>query len=164
MNADKLKEVFASQKTTQKQEQKPQEELQVIGFKLGDEEFAIPILNILEIVKPIEYTRIPRTPDYVLGVFNLRGNVFPLIDLRLKFKISASKIDKHTCYIIIKYEDKIAGFVIDSLSEAMRFKLSEINDIPDNINGQEDLMQGVAKKENRIITILKVENLLRKTF
>ena len=164
MNPDKLKEVFANQKTPQKQEEAPQEELQVIGFKLGEEEFGIPILNILEIVKPIEYTRIPRTPDYVLGVFNLRGNVFPLIDLRLKFKMPAKKMDKHTCYIIINHEDKIAGFVIDHLSQAMRFQPSEIDDIPDGINEQEDLMQGVGKKEDSIITILKVENLLRKTF
>lgn len=160
-----LKEVFTQQENSnQKADQELQEEIQVIGFEIGDEEFAIPILNVLEIVKPIEYTRVPRAPDYVLGVFNLRGNVFPLIDLRLKFNMPPIKMGKYTCYLLVKHGDRIAGFAIDRLSQALKFKESEIDPIPDGIGKKEELMQGVGKKGNRIITIIKAENLLRKTF
>ena len=66
-----------------------EEVMQLVGFIVSDEEYAIPMLNIQEIIKPIEYTRVPSVPDYILGVFNLRGNVIPLIDLRKKFNLDA---------------------------------------------------------------------------
>ncbi|MGL2854641.1 chemotaxis protein CheW, partial [Helicobacter pylori] len=94
--SNQLKDLFERQKEASagsKQEDN-EEILQFIGFIIGDEEYAIPILNILEIVKPIGYTRVPETPNYVLGVFNLRGNVFPLISLRLKFGLKAEKQNK----------------------------------------------------------------------
>jgi len=73
-----------------------EEIIQLVGFIVGEEEYAIPILSIQEIIKPIEYTRIPSTPDYVLGAFNLRGNVIPLIDLRMKFHLpSKEKMNRH---------------------------------------------------------------------
>ena len=167
MNKNQLKEIFESQKNHYVQDTKEnslEDELQVIGFVVGNEEFAVPILNVLEIVKPIDYTRVPGTPEYVLGVFNLRGNVFALIDLRLKFGLAPTKMDKNTCYLVIKHEDMIAGFVIDRLTEALRFKKSNIDPIPDGINEKEDLMVGVGKQDDKIITILKIENLLKKAF
>ncbi|CBG39638.1 chemotaxis protein CheW [Helicobacter mustelae] len=169
MTETNLKEVLKKQQNYTKNSEKEniEDTLQVIGFVVGDEEFAIPILNVIEIVKPIEYTRVPGTPNYVLGVFNLRGNVFPLINLRLKFGLSAIAQDKDTRYLVIKHEDKTAGFVIDKLTEAIRLKHSEIDSIPESFDEQENLMQsmqGIGKRDNRLITILKTEILLKKTF
>ena len=80
---DKLNQVLKRQKrqVIDPSEKEREEIVQLVGFIVGDEEYAIPILNIQEIIKPIEYTRVPSVPDYVLGVFNLRGSVIPLIDL-----------------------------------------------------------------------------------
>lgn len=169
MNETNLKEVFKKQQnyTKNNDQDNIEDALQVIGFVVGDEEFAIPILNVIEIVKPIEYTRVPGTPDYVLGVFNLRGTVFPLINLRLKFGLPAIAQDKDTRYLVIKHEDKTAGFVIDKLTEAIRLKQSEIDPIPETFDEQENIMesmQGIGKREDRLITILKTEILLKKTF
>lgn len=167
MNNNKaLKEVFEKQRATNSHTAKEEIEgiLQVIGFIVGNEEYAVPILNVIEIVKPIEFTRVPGAPNYVLGVFNLRGNVFPLINLRSKFGIPAIKQDKDTRYLVVRHEEQIAGFVIDKLTEAIRVRISDIDPIPQTLSEKENLIYGVGKQENRLITILKIQTLLKKDF
>ena len=163
--SDKLKEILQGQTQSKKEEQKDKENiLQVVGFLVGNEEFAVPILSIQEIVKPIEYTRVPGTPNYVLGVFNLRGNVFPLINLRSKFGLPESKQTKETRYIVIKNNDEVAGFVIDKLTEAVRIHENDIEQTPEALHEDNTLIYGIGKQKDRLITILEVEALLKKSF
>ncbi len=143
---------------------KDEEVIQLVGFIIGDEEYAIPILDIQEIIKPIEYTRIPSTPDYVLGAFNLRGNVIPLIDLRMKFNLPKKEPDETTRYIVMKDGDSIAGFVIDKLTEAIRLKKTSIDPTPETLHKDQGMIYGIGKKEKTIITILKVASLLKRDF
>ncbi len=143
---------------------KDEDTLQVVGFNVGDEEFAVSILNIQEIIKPIDFTRVPGTPDYVLGVFNLRGNVLPLVSLRLKFGLSYSKYSDDTRFIVIKNGPLILGFVIDKLTQAFILKESEIDHTLDVQSEQEGLIYGIGKREDKIITILKAEGLLKREF
>ncbi|WP_286349475.1 chemotaxis protein CheW [Helicobacter felistomachi] len=161
-----LKELFEKQKRGG-QDEKPEdneEVLQFIGFIIGNEEYAIPILNILEIVKPIGYTRVPETPNYVLGVFNLRGNVFPLISLRLKFGLPAEKMNKDMRYLVVRHNDQIAGFFIDRLTEAIRIKQSDIDPVPETLLENNQLIFGIGKREDKLVSILKVEEILKKDF
>jgi len=143
---------------------KDEEVIQLVGFIIGDEEYAIPILDIQEIIKPIEYTRIPSTPDYVLGAFNLRGNVIPLIDLRMKFNLPKKEPDETTRYIVMRDGDSIAGFVIDKLTEAVRLKKTAIDPTPETLHKDQGMIYGIGKKEKTIITILKVASLLKRDF
>lgn len=161
--SDKIKELFKTQ-TRKNDESEPENILQVVGFIVGSEEFAVPILSIQEIVKPIEFTRVPGTPNYVLGVFNLRGNVFPLINLRLKFGLPNIKQNKDTRYIVIKHNDETAGFVIDKLTEAVRINENDIDPTPETMTEEANAVYGIGKQQDRLITILKVEYLLRRTF
>ncbi|MBR7117831.1 MAG: chemotaxis protein CheW [Helicobacteraceae bacterium] len=161
--SEKLKEILQKQ-VKKEAENKPENILQVVGFLIGNEEFAVPILNVQEIVKPIEYTRVPGTPDYVLGVFNLRGNVFPLIDLRMKFGLPALKPNKDTRYIVIRYNNEVAGFIIDKLTEATRINETDIDPTPETLHEEANLVYGVGKQKDRLITILKVEYLLKRAF
>jgi len=124
---------------------KTEEITQLVGFVIGEEEFAIPILNIQEIIKPIPYTRVPSTPAYVLGMFNLRGNVIPLIDLRRKFHIQPKNEDNETRYIVMKDGDNIAGFVIDKLTEAIRLKSSQIDPAPETLKKEKGMISGIGK-------------------
>ncbi|EAI4358204.1 purine-binding chemotaxis protein CheW, partial [Campylobacter upsaliensis] len=90
MSNEKLNQVLQrqqSQMVDRDEIRKEDDIIQLVGFVVGDEEYAIPILNIQEIIKPIEFTRVPSVPDYVLGVFNMRGNVMPLIDLAQRFNL-----------------------------------------------------------------------------
>ena len=138
--------------------------MQLVGFIVGEEEYAIPILSIQEIIKPIEYTRVPTTPEFVLGVFNLRGSVIPLIDLRRKFSLRPKSVDDDTRYIVLKHGDNIAGFVIDKLTEAIRIKKSKIEETPETMNKQDGYIYGIGKTDKGIITILDDEALLRRDF
>ena len=138
--------------------------MQLVGFIVGEEEYAIPILSIQEIIKPIDYTRVPTTPEFVLGVFNLRGNVIPLIDLRKKFSLRSKSVDDDTRYIVLKDGDNIAGFVIDKLTEAIRIKKSQIEETPETMSKRDGYIYGIGKTSKGILTILNVEALLKKDF
>ena len=163
--ADKLNQILQKQ---QKQIHTPEhiddDIIQLVGFIIGDEEYAIPILNIVEIIKPIEFTRVPSVPEYVLGVFNIRGSVIPLIDLRRKFNLSSINNTGDTRYIVMKGENNTAGFVIDRLTEAIRIKANRIDPAPDSVAGDKGVIYGIGKREDSMLTILKVEALLRRDF
>ena len=137
---------------------------QLVGFIVGEEEYAIPILNIQEIIKPIEYTRVPSTPNYVLGAFNLRGNVIPLIDLRMKFNLPSQNQNEETRYIVMKDGDNIAGFVIDKLTEAIRLTDQQIEPAPETLHKDKGAISGIGKRKDNILTILKVDVLLQRDF
>lgn len=138
--------------------------VQLVGFIVGDEEFSVPILSIQEIIKPIECTRVPRTPAYVLGVFNLRGTVIPLIDLRLKFGLPKEKMTENSRFIVMKNATETAGFVIDRLTEAIRLKKHEIGPAPETSMQEKTMIEGVGKQDDKILTILKVDKLLERDF
>ncbi len=162
---DKLAQVLKKQQKQIQEPEKTEDDIvQLVGFIIGDEEYAIPILSIQEIIKPIEYTRVPQVPTYVLGVFNLRGDVIPLIDLRVKFNLEPSRQNNETRYIVLKGEENTAGFVIDRLTEAIRIKRNRIDPPPETISSDSRLIYGIGKRENSILTILRVEALLKRDF
>ncbi len=162
---DQLNKVLQKQQKQIKEPEKIIDDIvQLVGFIIGNEEYAIPILSIQEIIKPIEYTRVPQVPDYILGVFNLRGDVIPLIDLRKKFNLESAKHSDDTRYIVLKGEDNIAGFVIDRLTEAIRIKRDRIDPPPETIHSETGMIYGVGKRDDSMLTILKVEVLLKRDF
>lgn len=163
--SDKLKEIINKQNKKQDEKiSRSDDVVQLVGFIIGEEEYAVPILAIQEIIKPFPWTRVPQVPKYVVGVFNMRGAVIPLIDLRLKFGLSPKKHSEETRFIVMRHGDDIAGFVIDRLTMALRIKKSDIGPAPDTANGDETAIDGVGKQADRIITILKVNRLLQRDF
>ena len=163
--SDKLKEIINKQSHSQNVDMNQLDDVvQLVGFVIGDEEYAIPILSIQEIIKPFSWTRVPQVPKYVLGVFNLRGAVIPLIDLRAKFGLQTKKQSDETRFIVMRHEDDVAGFVIDRLTMAIRIKKSNIGPPPDTIDSDDTIIDGVGKQEDKIITILKVNKLLERDF
>ena len=164
--SDKLKDIISKQ--SEQQDSSVVEHLddvvQLVGFIIGDEEYAVPILSIQEIIKPFTWTRVPQVPPYVLGVFNLRGAVIPLIDLRLKFGLPPKKQSEDTRFIVMRNGDDVAGFVIDRLTMAIRIKKDNIGPAPDTVNGDDTIIEGVGKQADKIITILKVDKLLKRDF
>jgi len=163
--SDKLKDIINKQGEQQESVVDQLDDVvQLVGFIIGDEEYAVPILSIQEIIKPFTWTRVPQVPKYVLGVFNLRGSVIPLIDLRLKFGLPAKKQSDETRFIVMRHGDDVAGFVIDRLTMAIRIKKENVGPPPDTVNGDDTIIDGVGKQEDKIITILKVNKLLERDF
>jgi purine-binding chemotaxis protein CheW len=93
--SEKLKQIISKQSKAEQESINHSEDIvQLVGFIIGDEEYAVPILAIQEIIKPFPWTRVPQVPKYVVGVFNMRGAVIPLIDLRLKFGLALKNTTK----------------------------------------------------------------------
>ena len=163
--SDKLKQIIEKQSKQQETGLDQSNDIvQLVGFIIGEEEYAVPILTIQEIIKPIPWTRVPQTPKYVLGVFNLRGSVIPLIDLRIKFGLPPKNHNDETRFFVLKQDDEVAGFVIDRLTAAIRIKKSDIGPPPDTLASEESMIDGVGKQEGKILTILRVNKLLERDF
>lgn len=162
--SDKLKQIIKKQNQKDITQELVDDVVQLVGFIIGEEEYAVPILSIQEIIKPFPWTRVPQVPKYVVGVFNMRGAVIPLIDLRLKFGLSPKKHNEDTRFIVMRDGDDVAGFVIDRLTMAIRIKKTNIGAAPDTASGDDTVIDGVGKQEDRIITILKVKKLLQRDF
>lgn len=163
--SEQLQQIISKQsKALTTNDKKIDEVVQLVGFIVGEEEFSIPILNIQEIIKPIVWTRVPQIPKYILGVFNLRGSVIPLIDLRARFDLPLQKHTDETRVIVMKNGDDIAGFVVDRLTEAIRMPKRDISPAPDTVSEAETMIDGVGKQSDRIVTILKVNKLLERNF
>ena len=96
-------------------------------FLLGGASYGIPILTVLDINGLMEITPIPKTPEFIKGVINLRGKVIPVMDLRLKFGMPAKEYDKQTCIIIVNVsvggKDKQIGVLVDTVSEVFDIPL-----------------------------------------
>jgi len=162
--SEKLQDIINQQQDQIDPEENMDDIVQLVGFVIGEEEFSVPILSIQEIIKPIDWTRVPRTPEYVLGVFNLRGTVIPLIDLRLKFGLRSEKMTENSRFMVMKNETETAGFVIDRLTEAIRLKKHEIGPAPETAMQEKTMIEGVGKQNDKILTILKVDKLLARDF
>jgi len=163
--SDKLKQIINKQSEQQDTGLDQSEDIiQLVGFVIGEEEYAVPILTIQEIIKPISWTRVPQTPGYVLGVFNLRGSVIPLIDLRVKFGLPPKNHNDETRFFVLKLGDEVAGFVIDRLTAAIRIKKTDIGPPPDTLASNDSMIEGVGKQKGKILTILKVNKLLARDF
>lgn len=163
--SDKLKEIISKQEKQKNPTVGHADDVvQLVGFIIGDEEYAVPILSIQEIIKPISWTRVPQTPQYILGVFNLRGSVIPLIDLRVKFGLKPKNHNEETRFFVLKQGDDVAGFVIDRLTMALRISKTKIGPAPDTLASDNSMIDGVGKQDDRILTILKVDKLLARDF
>ena len=135
--------------------------LQLVTFSTGDEEFGVDILRVQEIIRTMAITKVPKAPEFVEGVINLRGKVIPIIDLRRRFGLQSKAHDKHTRIIVIEINTMIVGFVVDSVSEVLRIPTSTVEPPPPVVAGLEsEYISGVGKLEDRLLILLDLDRLL----
>jgi purine-binding chemotaxis protein CheW len=135
--------------------------LQLVTFSIEDEEFGVDILKVQEIIRTIEISKVPRAPDFVEGVINLRGKVIPIIDLRRRFGLDHKTHDKNTRIIVIEMADVIVGFVVDAVSEVLRIPASTVEPPPPVVAGMDsEYISGVGKLENSLLILLDLDKLL----
>lgn len=136
-----------------------------LTFQLGNEEFAIQVLCVREIMGVQEITAVPQTPGYVKGVINLRGKVIPVVDLRLKFGLPEMEYTQRTCIIVVQIQgeaDKLMiGVIVDAVSEVLTLQGSEIEDTPDFGSGvATPYLLGMAKIKGKVKILLDIDRLL----
>jgi purine-binding chemotaxis protein CheW len=136
-----------------------------LTFSLASEEYGIGIRKIKEIIGMMPVTSVPRTPDFVKGVINLRGKVIPVIDLRLRFGLEAVAHTDRTCIIVVEIQGGagklVIGIVVDSVSEVLNIKGSEIEDTPAfGAALDTDYILGMAKMEGGVKILLDIDRVL----
>ena len=135
--------------------------IQLVGLKLGDEEYAIDVLKIQEIIRTVEITSVPRTDSFVLGVMNLRGKVIPVVDLRVRFSLDKMDFDKETRIIVVRFETEHIGFVVDEVTEVIRISKNMVEPTPPLVGsiGQEYIL-GICKYDDRLIILLDIDTVI----
>ena len=136
-----------------------------LTFSLSNEEYGIEILKIKEIVGMIDITPVPRTPDFIKGVVNLRGKVIPVMDLRIKFSLKAMDYTERTCIIVVEIGGEVGkvmiGIVVDTVSEVLNIKPEEIEDTPAfGANLDTTYILGMAKTSDGVKILLDIDKVL----
>jgi purine-binding chemotaxis protein CheW len=141
---------------------------QFLTFMLGDEEYAVDILNVQEIRSWESATSIPNTPEFVLGVMNLRGIVIPIVDLRKRFAMSRAEFGPTTIIVIVTLlgksnSSRTVGMVVDAVSDVCNISDENIGEMPDfgSVVATE-FIKGVASVNEKMVIILNIDSLINK--
>lgn len=139
-----------------------------LTFGLAEEEYGLEILRVREIIGMMEVTPIPRTPDFVLGVINLRGKVIPVVDLRLKFGLPYKEPDDRTCVIVVEVmsqnEAIMMGIVVDMVNEVADVRAENVEPTPSfGVALDTSFILGMAKFGEKVITLLAIDKVLTST-
>jgi purine-binding chemotaxis protein CheW len=135
--------------------------LQLVSFKIGNEEFGINILIVQEIIKTVQITKVPNAPVFVEGIINLRGRVIPVIDLRTRLNLPKKARDKDTRIIVLEVNSKTVGFIVDEVNEVLRIPKSITEPPPSMVIGiDSEFITAVGKLEDRLITLIDLEKVL----
>ncbi len=135
--------------------------IQLVTFKLAEEEFGVDILKVQEIIRMMPITKVPNAPEFVEGVINLRGKVIPVIDMRKRFGMAVTSHDNETRIEVMDLQGQIVGFVVDAVREVLRIKESTIEPPPAVVAGiGSEYMRGVGKLEDRLLILLDLDKLL----
>lgn len=132
-----------------------------VVFKIDNEYYGIDINNVKSIERIQHFTRVPNAPMYVKGVINLRGEVVPVIDLRLRFDLNHKEIDSNSRIIIVFVNELQIGLLVDSSSEVIEINSEEVDSPPmvkDNIT--EDFIKGIGKQDGKLIILIDIEKII----
>tara|TARA_B100001094_G_scaffold10059_1_gene9093 strand:+ start:2421 stop:2921 length:501 start_codon:yes stop_codon:yes gene_type:complete len=135
--------------------------LQWVTFCLGNETYGINVMDVQEVLRYTEIAPVPGSPEYVVGIINLRGNVVTVMDSRLRFGLESIDIDDNTRIVIVEYEQQVVGMLVDSVAEVVYLRMSEIDPGP-NIGdeGSARFVRGVCNKDNVLLILLDLAKLL----
>lgn len=142
-------------------EEQSVDELQVVIFALDNNHYGVHILEVQEIIKYQEITKLPNTPYFVEGIVNLRGKIIPVMDLRKRFGLESMEINENWKILILKTEEFSFGIMVDNISEVERLPVSIIEEPPAVVSGiKGKYINGIAKTDKRLLILLDVDKIL----
>ncbi len=155
-----LDDVFMSQREEVKEEE--EEQLQLLTFQLGGEEYALNIMDIKEIIRPREATEVPRTPDYILGIFSLRGTIIPVFDVSLRLGLPQGERGPQNRIVVVRSQEHFFGLHVDSVVQVLDIPLSKIEPPPEILGGVEgEFLRGIGRIDDRLIILLNLGRILK---
>jgi purine-binding chemotaxis protein CheW len=140
------------------------EEMKVIVFTLAQEEYGIEVDKVRTIERLVPITRVPKTPDFVKGVINLRGIVIPVIDLRGRFGLAETELTENSRIIIVAANELEVGFIVDSANDVLDVMSDAIENPPEVLGGiKAKYISGVAKiGDSRLLILLNLIEVLNR--
>jgi len=152
------------QSVSRKNETEPsqkKEDIQVVAFALEDEEFAVEINQVREVLKMSRITPLPQSLEFVRGVINLRGEVIPVVDLRKRLGLLEAEQNEQNRIIIVEIGDDEVGLIVDSANEVVRLPGDALQGATNSVAGvRADLIKAVGKIDDRLLILLNLEKLL----
>ncbi len=140
-----------------------QELMQLVGFTIGKELFGVDILMVQEIIRAAPITPVPNSPEFVEGVINLRGNILPVIDLRRRLNLLTGENDlEDTWILILDIQNKVTGFIVDSVTEVIKIQENTIEPPPDIIKAglESQYLRGVCDIGAQLLILLDFKRIL----
>ena len=135
--------------------------LQLVSFKIGDEEFGVDILSVQEINRMSQITKVPNTSDFIEGVINLRGRVIPVMDLRVKLGMPRKEHGKNTRIVVVELRGQTIGFIVDEVSEVLRISKDITEAPPEMVGGvNSDYITSIGKLEDRLLILLDLDKIV----
>lgn len=135
--------------------------IQLIVFKVGDEEYGLEIGKVQEVIRIKTIKHLPKTPDFILGVMNLRGNIIPIVGLREKFGLEKKEHTNFTRIIVVNHKEKLVGMVVDEVNRVVNVPLKNIEGNPEMVHeSTRALVRGVAKLDEQVIILVELDYLL----
>ena len=141
--------------------QESNNDLEVLSFRLGQEEYGISILTVQEIRGYEAVTRIANAPDFLKGVINLRGQIVPIVDMRIRFALGQAQYDSFTVVIILNIGHHVIGMVVDSVSDVVTLTADQVRPAPSIGGGIDaDHLLGLGTVGERMLILLDIERLM----
>ena len=135
--------------------------MQLVSFRLADEEYGIEIKKVREIILVGEITRVPQTPPYVKGLIKLRSTVIPIIDLKLRFGLPETEPTDETRIVVANVAGKTIGVIVDAVSEVLRISQEQIAPPPPTVAGLgREYLVGLARLKERLLILLDIEKII----
>lgn len=137
------------------------QENKFLTFRVGKEDYGIEIRYVTEIVGIQKITEVPDMPDYVKGVINLRGNVIPVVDVRLMFRMQPFDYDDRTCVIVVTIAESPIGLVVDTVKEVVSILPDRISPAPQMNKGKMGrYVNGIGRMDEEVVILLAIDKLL----
>jgi purine-binding chemotaxis protein CheW len=133
----------------------------LVTFYLADEEYALDVRTVQEIIRMTDTTHVPRAPEFIKGVINLRGRIIPVVDLKRKLALGEVAPSRLARIVVVKVRERLIGLLVDGASQVLKIPVSAIDAAPEEIlDVSASFIRGVAKMEKRLIILLDLYKIL----
>ncbi len=134
--------------------------IQLVLFNLAGEEYGVYILDVQEIIRPQDITKVPDNPEFIEGIINLRGTVVPIIDLKSRLGLGNTDIAADTRFIISNIDGQMIGFIVDSVKEILRLEEEALKKAPDITRVNKEYIDRVVEKEGKLVIVFDLKRVL----